>query len=44
MSKWVDEGVLKERLDERHRLIYPLLKWLLASNRAHLKKLTKQEV
>lgn len=43
LQKWVEKGILKEQLFKIHPLAYPLLRWLVASNRCHLKKLTKDE-
>jgi hypothetical protein len=43
LSKWVDEGNLKEKCDAVDPLLYMLLRWILASNRCHLKKLEPQE-
>jgi len=39
----VDKGVLKSNCDKLHPLLYSLLRWLLASNRCHLKKLKNHE-
>lgn len=36
-------GKLKENCDKLHPLVYSLLRWILASNRSHLKKLTPDE-
>lgn len=41
---WAKKGKLKENLDELNTLAYPLIRWILASNRAHLKRLNKNEV
>lgn len=43
LSQWVDEGKLKDNCDELNPLLYPLLRWILASNRSHLKKLEPHE-
>jgi len=43
MKKWVEKGTFKEEMFKIHPLAYPLLRWLVASNRCHLKKLTKNE-
>ncbi|KAF0978658.1 hypothetical protein FDP41_002478 [Naegleria fowleri] len=43
LDEWVDEGKLKDRCDEKHPLLYPLLRWILASARVHLKKLSPKE-
>ncbi|EFC43740.1 predicted protein [Naegleria gruberi] len=43
LEEWVDEGKLKERCDEKHPLVYPLLRWILASARVHMKKLVGKE-
>jgi len=43
LEEWVDEGKLKDRCDEKHPLLYPLLRWILASARVHLKKLKPKE-
>ena len=39
MNQFADEKLLKAHIDERHKLAYPLLRWILMSNRAHLSKL-----
>lgn len=44
LGEWAKKGKLKDSLDEIDKLAYPLLRWILASNRAHLKKLGKNEV
>src|SRR5690606_34202469 len=31
-----DQKTLKEYLDRKHKLAFPLLRWILASNRAHI--------
>lgn len=43
LQKWVNEGKLKENCDKAHPLMYGLLRWIMASNRAHLKKLKPEE-
>jgi poly [ADP-ribose] polymerase 6/8 len=43
LSSWVDQGKLKENCDKAHPLLYGLLRWIMASNRSHLKKLEKHE-
>jgi hypothetical protein len=40
---WVEKGTLKEELFKIHPLAFSLIRWLLASNRCHLKKLDKSE-
>lgn len=44
LSKWVDAGKLKENCDKAHPLMYSLLRWIVASNRSHLKKLVDKEL
>ncbi|KAL6068634.1 Poly [ADP-ribose] polymerase 6 [Balamuthia mandrillaris] len=46
MSKYAsDNTTLKAALDARHPLLYPLLRWILTSNRSHLKKIpTKKQI
>lgn len=39
----VDKGVLRERLKKQDPLLYPLLQWIITSNRAHLRRLTATE-
>eukprot|EP01087_Luapelamoeba_hula_P009577 TRINITY_DN2483_c0_g1_i1.p1 TRINITY_DN2483_c0_g1~~TRINITY_DN2483_c0_g1_i1.p1 ORF type:complete len:656 (+),score=146.25 TRINITY_DN2483_c0_g1_i1:75-2042(+) len=39
LQNWVKGGVLKDKLDELHPLLYKLLRWILGTNRAHLHKL-----
>lgn len=41
---WAQNGTLKLELDQIDPLIYPLLRWLLASNRSHLRKLERSEM
>jgi len=43
LRKWVDDGKLKENCDKSHPLMYSLLRWIVASNRSHLKKLENNE-
>jgi hypothetical protein len=43
MKKWCGKGVLREELDKLHPLCWPVLRWLIASNRCYLKKLTEKE-
>eukprot|EP01080_Neovahlkampfia_damariscottae_P006918 gene6918-11081_t len=43
MSKFVKKGIFKEEMNKIHPLAYPLLRWILTSNRCHLKPLTKKE-
>jgi poly [ADP-ribose] polymerase 6/8 len=43
LTCWVIDGKLKDHCDELHMLMYPLLRWIMASNRSHLKKLEKHE-
>lgn len=43
LRKWVEEGKLKENCDKAHPLMYSLLRWVVASNRSHLKKLEGNE-
>jgi len=43
MSKYKTSKVLKEKLDEIDPLAYPLLRWILTSNRTHLEKLQATE-
>jgi hypothetical protein len=35
---------LKAKLDQLHVLCYPLMRWLITSNRSHLRKLSKSEL
>ncbi len=35
--------LLKKYLTSKHVLLYPLLCWIVTSNRAHLRQLTKAE-
>lgn len=44
MAKYKTSGELKEGLDKIDLLCYPLLRWILASNRAHLELLKPTEV
>jgi hypothetical protein len=39
LQKWVKEDKLKEEMFKLNPLAYSLLRWILASNRTHLKKL-----
>ena len=43
LSQWIDIGKLKDNCDNVDPLLYSLLRWILASNRSHLKKLAKHE-
>ncbi|KAL9658327.1 hypothetical protein ABK040_015647 [Willaertia magna] len=43
LSQWTDEGKLKDKCDEKHPLLYPLLRWIIASARVHFKKLEGKE-
>jgi len=45
MTEWAKQGkkMLREKLDEIDDLIYPLLMWLLTTNRAHLRPLAARE-
>lgn len=43
LTSWIDKGILKDSCDELDPLLYPLLRWILASNRSHLKKLDPEE-
>jgi len=43
LTNWVNEGKLKEKCDKAHPLMYSLLRWVMASNRSHLKKLKEGE-
>lgn len=43
LKSWVNEGKLKENCDKAHPLMYSLIRWIMASNRAHLKKLKENE-
>eukprot|EP01080_Neovahlkampfia_damariscottae_P008754 gene8754-702_t len=43
LQKWTNEGKLIENLYKCHPLAFPLIQWLLGSNRTHLKKLNKKE-
>jgi hypothetical protein len=44
LSLWSHEKVLKEKLNEIHVLLFPLLLWLLRSNRSYLRILGDDEV
>eukprot|EP00456_Euglypha_rotunda_P048350 TRINITY_DN3876_c0_g1_i11.p1 TRINITY_DN3876_c0_g1~~TRINITY_DN3876_c0_g1_i11.p1 ORF type:complete len:235 (+),score=17.95 TRINITY_DN3876_c0_g1_i11:81-785(+) len=44
MQKIKTSKALKAYLDDYHLLIYPLLLWLITSNRSHLRKLTSSEI
>jgi poly [ADP-ribose] polymerase 6/8 len=43
LQEWVANGKLVENLYSCHPLSYPLMTWLLGSNRTHLKKLSSKE-
>lgn len=43
MKEWVAQNKLKSELDKIDPLAYPFLRWVMASNRCHLKKLTEKE-
>jgi len=42
LIKLVQKGNLKEELTKLHPLAYPLLRWIIASNRCYLKKIKKR--
>ena len=44
MKGFTDEMLLKAYLDNMDGLCYPLLRWILMSNRAHLSLLPKNKV
>lgn len=44
MKRMVERGTLKSDLFELHPLAYSLLRWLVASNRCHLKRLEDKEM
>jgi poly [ADP-ribose] polymerase 6/8 len=44
LTAWVIEGKLKENCDKIHMLLYPLMRWIMASNRSHLKRLETHEL
>ncbi len=43
MSKMVEKGILKQELNKLDPLLYSLLVWILQSNRAHIRLLSKSE-
>jgi hypothetical protein len=46
MSSWAQQGgnhYLRQQLDALDVLIYPLLRWLVTTNKAHLRKLRPDE-
>ena len=43
MARWPTTQELKAELDKRDHMAYPLLRWILTSNRAHLAKLKTNE-
>jgi poly [ADP-ribose] polymerase 6/8 len=43
LVKWSEKDCLKIEMDKLHPLAYPLLRWIISSNRCHLKKLSKKE-
>eukprot|EP01087_Luapelamoeba_hula_P017063 TRINITY_DN5342_c0_g1_i1.p1 TRINITY_DN5342_c0_g1~~TRINITY_DN5342_c0_g1_i1.p1 ORF type:complete len:558 (+),score=72.30 TRINITY_DN5342_c0_g1_i1:442-2115(+) len=43
LAKFSDEAILKSYLDSMEPLAYPLLRWILMSNRAHLAPLPKNK-
>lgn len=43
LNEWVKKGILKEECAKISPLIYPFLRWLLASNRCFLKLLPKDQ-
>ena len=43
MLNWINKDILKEELDNIHPLAYSLVRWIIASNRCHLKKLDEKE-
>jgi len=43
MKKFIEKQTFLEELNKCHPLCFPLLRWLIASNRCHLKKLTQKE-
>jgi poly [ADP-ribose] polymerase 6/8 len=42
MTKAKDFGTLKEQIDRAHRLCFPLLQWIISSNRSHIIKIPEQ--
>jgi len=44
MQKFESTAALKEALDKLDRLCFPLLRWILTSNRAHVTKLKEHEI
>lgn len=44
LQKLSDSASIKSYLDELNRLAFPLLRWVITSNRAHLARLGKKEV
>jgi len=43
MREMSDRFVLRETLDKRDPLLHPLLRWIITSNRAHIRKLAPEE-
>jgi hypothetical protein len=43
LQQWAHSGCLVASLNGLHPLLYPLLRWLLSSNRSHLRKLEDHE-
>eukprot|EP01080_Neovahlkampfia_damariscottae_P012442 gene12442-6194_t len=43
LQKWTKDGKLKEKCGAVSPLCYPFLRWIMASNRCFLKKLTKDK-
>jgi poly [ADP-ribose] polymerase 6/8 len=44
MSTWTDTRSIKQHLDTTDPLCFPLLRWIITSNRAHLARLKNQEM
>jgi len=42
MTKAKDFGTLKENIDRAHRLAFPLLQWIISSNRSHIIKVPEK--
>jgi len=42
LQDWIEKGKFKEKCTEIDVLIIPFLRWLIASNRAHLKRLNEK--
>ena len=43
LQQWVREGALSSRLNALHLGLYPLLRWIVTSNRSHLRLLAPAE-